>query len=223
MSKSVNLYFIRHGDPDYDHDALTELGKYQAEKTSEYLAKIPFDIIFSSPLGRAAMTANYLAKRINKDINYLPWISEHNASIYAARFDGGKFVNWYFWEKDTIELFHKLQNDNEWYLSKELPPSVYQGTKVISEEINRWLKTIGIERDEKNKEYHQIGDVPENIAVFAHGGMATLFLSNILNMTYPNYVSHFQVLATCGVVHIKINLDALQSVELVQYNGIYYD
>ena len=223
MSKSVDLYYIRHGYPDYEHDSLTELGKYQAKKTSEFLNTIKIDKIFASDKGRAIKTAEYLANKQNKEIIICPWLSEDIAASYAAKFENGKYVNWYFWEKDTIELFHKLQNDKTWYLSKELPSSIYEGTKVIGQEIDNWLKTIGIERNQTTREYHQIGDVPDNIAIFAHGGMATLFLSSILNMTYPDYVSHFQVLATCGVVHIKINLDTLPSVQLIQYNGIYYD
>ena len=40
----MNIYFIRHGMPDYKIDSLTELGKYQADHTSDYLKNIPFDI-----------------------------------------------------------------------------------------------------------------------------------------------------------------------------------
>ena len=223
MSKSVDLYYVRHGYPDYEHDSLTNTGRYQAEKTSEFLNTIKMDKIFSSNLGRARITAEYLANKQNKEIIILPWLSEDNAAKYASKIVNNQFINWYFWIDETIELFHKLQNDKNWYLSKELPPSIYEGTKVIGEEIDNWLKTIGIERDQKANTFHQIGDVPENIAVFAHGGMATLFLSSILNLSYPDFVSRFQVLAMCGVVHIRINLDKFPSVELIQYNGVYYD
>lgn len=30
----MNIYFVRHGDPDYSTDSLTALGKIQAEKLS---------------------------------------------------------------------------------------------------------------------------------------------------------------------------------------------
>ena len=220
---SVNLYFIRHGYPDYEHDSLTEVGKYQAEKTSEFLNTIKMDKIFASNKGRAIKTAEYLAKKQNKEIIICPWLSEDVAGGYAAKIENGRFINWYFWEQDTIELFHKLQNDKNWYLAKEMPPSIYEGTQFIGHEIDKWFKTFGIERNQKTNTYHQIGDAPDNIAVFAHGGMATLFLSSILNLSYPDYVSRFQVLETCGVVHIKINLDTLPSVQLIQYNGVYYD
>ena len=223
MSKSVDLYYVRHGYPDYEHDSLTELGKYQAEKTSEFLNTIKMDKIFASDKGRTIKTAEYLAKKQNKDIIICPWLSEDIAAGYAAKIEDGRFINWYFWLEDTIELFHKLQNDKNWYLSKEVPPTIYEGTKAIGQEIDNWLKAIGIERNKANNTFHQIGEVPENIAVFAHGGMATLFLSSLLNLSYPDYVSRFQVLAMCGVVHIRINLDKLPSVELIQYNGVYYD
>ena len=72
----MNIYFIRHGMPDYKIDSLTELGKYQADHTSDYLKNIPFDMIFSSTLGRAYETAQYLAKKINKEIIKLEWAIE---------------------------------------------------------------------------------------------------------------------------------------------------
>ena len=223
MPKSINLYYIRHGHPDYSIDSLTEVGKYQAEKTSEFLNTIKMDKIFASDKGRAIDTAKYLANKQNKEIIICPWLSEDIAAGYAAKFENGRYVNWYFWIDDTIEIFHKYQNDKNWYLAKEMPPTIYEGTQFISREIDKWFKTFGVERDQKTNTYRQIGDVPKNVAVFAHGGMATLFLSSILNLSYPDFVSSFQVLETCGVVHIRINLDTLPSIQLVQYNGVYYD
>ena len=60
------LYYIRHGDPNYEEDTITELGHYQAEETSKFLAKQNIDLIFSSPLKRARDTAKYLVEKINK-------------------------------------------------------------------------------------------------------------------------------------------------------------
>ena len=47
----MKLLFIRHGDPDYEHDTLTEKGHREAALLAEKLCKIPIDEFYMSPLG----------------------------------------------------------------------------------------------------------------------------------------------------------------------------
>ena len=49
--------FIRHGEPDYEKDSLTEKGFREAEYLAEYLADVKIDACYVSPLGRAKDTA----------------------------------------------------------------------------------------------------------------------------------------------------------------------
>ena len=53
----MRIIFVRHGEPDYQHDCLTETGKKQAEAASKRLAREGIDEIYASPMGRAAETA----------------------------------------------------------------------------------------------------------------------------------------------------------------------
>ena len=53
----MRIVFVRHGEPDYTHDCLTEQGKLQALAAAERLREEGIEEIFSSPLGRAAETA----------------------------------------------------------------------------------------------------------------------------------------------------------------------
>ena len=54
----MNIYIIRHGDPDYEKDSLTEKGWREAELLSRRLCKIPAKAYYVSPLGRARDTAS---------------------------------------------------------------------------------------------------------------------------------------------------------------------
>ena len=67
------LYIIRHGDPDYTTDTLTEKGKFQAERVGERLAAIGIDRVFSSPLGRARETAAPLCRRLGLECGIEEW------------------------------------------------------------------------------------------------------------------------------------------------------
>ena len=49
----MNIYIIRHAEPDYARDSLTEKGWREAELFSHRLSKIPNAFYYTSPLGRA--------------------------------------------------------------------------------------------------------------------------------------------------------------------------
>ena len=53
----MRIVFVRHGEPDYARDCLTENGKIQAALAAERLREEGIEEIYSSPLGRAAETA----------------------------------------------------------------------------------------------------------------------------------------------------------------------
>ena len=56
------LYIVRHGDPDYSTDSLTQRGKLQAEAVGKRIFEAKVDKIFSSPMGRAKQTAEIINK-----------------------------------------------------------------------------------------------------------------------------------------------------------------
>mgnify|MGYP003231748075 CR=1 FL=1 len=56
----MRLLIVRHGDPDYSIDSLTEKGWKEAEYLSERLSKLDVKDFYVSPLGRAKDTARML-------------------------------------------------------------------------------------------------------------------------------------------------------------------
>ena len=55
----MRLLIVRHGDPDYSIDSLTEKGWKEAEYLSERLSKLDVKDFYVSPLGRAKDTASF--------------------------------------------------------------------------------------------------------------------------------------------------------------------
>ncbi len=53
----MKLLIVRHGDPDYDIDSLTEKGWKEVEYLSQKLSKLDVKAFYVSPLGRAKDTA----------------------------------------------------------------------------------------------------------------------------------------------------------------------
>ena len=48
----MKILIVRHGDPDYSIDSLTEKGWKEAKYLSERLSKMKIDAFYVSPLGR---------------------------------------------------------------------------------------------------------------------------------------------------------------------------
>lgn len=53
----MTLYIIRHADPDYANNTITEFGWEEANALGEWMKDVKIDRIYSSPLGRALDTA----------------------------------------------------------------------------------------------------------------------------------------------------------------------
>ncbi len=70
------LYIIRHGEPDYTTDTLTERRILQAEAVGKRIADSKIDMIFSSPMGRARQTAEPACRNLGLDCNIEEWTHE---------------------------------------------------------------------------------------------------------------------------------------------------
>ncbi|MDP2655923.1 MAG: histidine phosphatase family protein, partial [bacterium] len=76
MKKTV--YFVRHGQSEGNvgtvfqplNSPLTEKGREQAEYIAERAASLSFESVVSSPLTRARETAEAIAKRTKKSIEF---------------------------------------------------------------------------------------------------------------------------------------------------------
>ena len=60
------FFYIRHGDPIYDPDSLTALGKRQAEAVARRLALYGIDEIYASTSTRAIQTATPTSEILKK-------------------------------------------------------------------------------------------------------------------------------------------------------------
>ena len=69
----MKLIFVRHGDPDYEHDSLTEKGFREAEILAERISKWNVTDFYTSPLGRAKATASCTLKKMNRTAEILEW------------------------------------------------------------------------------------------------------------------------------------------------------
>ena len=97
----MKLIFIRHGDPDYAHNTVTEKGKRECALLAERAAAWPHIAgVFVSPYGRAQDTARPVAEALGLEMETLPWLREFDHHIIYPRTGKEKAAAWDWWPQD---------------------------------------------------------------------------------------------------------------------------
>ena len=189
------LFYIRHGDPIYDPDSLTPLGKRQAEALSKRLATFGLDKIYASTSTRAKETAMPTAELLKKEIIPCDWAHEGHAWAELSLANDGKNRRWCFADSDALELFSTPEMralGDKWYTHPALERYGFEkGMKRIDDAVDTFLLSLGYRHDRENSRYEEINENNERVALFAHQGFGMAFFSSMLDIPYPMFCSHF--------------------------------
>lgn len=77
----MELWIVRHADPDYVRDSITEKGVREAKLLSERLSKVDFNAVYCSPLGRAKKTASYTLEKTKQKPEICDWLQEFRGTV----------------------------------------------------------------------------------------------------------------------------------------------
>ncbi len=188
------LFYLRHGQPIYNPDSLTEFGHQQAQALVKRMAECKPDKIYASSSNRAIQTAEPTARFFGKSIEILDWCNELYAwDEFTAEFAGKK--TWAFYHKETRELFNssavrKLGKD--WYLYPGLE-KYEKGINRIQRETDAFMLQLGYQHDHETNIYVPVRPNNDRIALFAHQGFGVAFLSCLLDIPYPLFSTHFEM------------------------------
>ena len=198
----MRIMIIRHGDPDYSIDSLTEKGWREAELLSHRLIRLPIDAFYCSPLGRAQDTARPTLEKLGKEAETLYWLREFAGTI-TSPFTGKKRVCW--------DLPPSMLCEDERYYDWEKwsdPKLIAAGdAKQIYEEttagVDALLARYGWIRE--GKAYR--GGEDKTIALVCHFGMGITILSYLLGFS-PVIAQNNFFLAPTSVTTLVSETDA---------------
>lgn len=191
------LFYIRHGDPIYSPDGLTEQGVLQAEALSKRLAVYGLDKIYASTSNRAQLTAKPTAEKLNLPVIPLEWCHEQ----YAARDfglikDDGNW-DWCFRAPQSVLQLNSPEATalgDTWYEAKCFENTRYkEGVLRVNEETDKFLLSLGYEHDRKTHTYKAVRPNDEKVALFAHQGFGLAFLSSVLDIPYNRFATHIDL------------------------------
>lgn len=154
----MRLIFVRHGDPDYAIDNLTEKGKREVELLTERICKWKnITEFYSSPLGRAMATGAPSLKRLGRNPIVLDWLKEF-PTIHTTK-DGDTAQTWdikpdiYCSNPDFFNKDKWCKND---YMGETIPLQFTQ----VTDGIDSILKKYGYIRN--NKGYYTVENPVSN-------------------------------------------------------------
>lgn len=190
------LYYIRHGDPIYNPDSLTELGHKQAEALSKRLIKYGIDEIYVSSSNRAKLTAEPLAKKLKITPKILDWANEgYFFGDLSQPVEGG--LQWFFRLDEYIDLFNSkeiYELDEKWYEHPKFKNTkAKERFQITDNEVDKLFESFGFIHDREHKCYHPIRRNEKRIALFAHEGAGKAIMSSILDIPYPVFSTRFEL------------------------------
>ncbi len=176
----MKLMFIRHGDPDYSIDSLTETGWIEAELTSKRLEKLDIKAFFCSPLGRARDTAKPTLEKLSREAQVLPWLREFSPRIMRPDQDKPK-VSWDWLPQDWTA--DKRFYDREHWTENErfVEAGVGQEAAAIAAELDKLLASHGYVRHGDLYRAEQPNE--DTLVFFCHFGVLCVLLSHLLGIS----------------------------------------
>lgn len=209
----MRILFIRHGDPDYVNDTLTEKGHREAALLAEQIMNLGTGECYVSPLGRAQATASYSMKKLGKTAETLEWLREFPAQIdlnYAehlrkvypnAEQKDGIYTPRIVW--DMIPSYwtgHGEYMDQRWRETEVCRNSdTIQIYDRMTSEFDRFLAAHGYVKE--GRKYRVEKANSNTVTFFCHFGITCVFLAHIWDLS-PFLLWHTLALAPTSVTEI---------------------
>lgn len=184
----MKILIIRHGEPDYSIDSLTEKGWREADYLSEMLVKklgegsrrgeVHF---YKSPYGRAQDTAEETLRKLGRTAEVLPWLREFDALIDRPDDTTKKRVAWDWppadWTQDS-----RFYLADRWYENERMAAGNVGGEyRKVTEQFDALLAKHGYRREGgyycAERSNHDI------IVLFCHFGLEGVLLSHLLGVS----------------------------------------
>lgn len=192
------LFVIRHGEPDYATDTLTDTGHLQAAACAERLASYGLDRVYSSPMGRARQTAEYTCRATSLDLRIAEFCSEALAWQDFTYVDAQGRRRWICDLPNTdFRAPDNLYRSVDW---RQCDCLLATGEPLPYDRLiagsDAFLRELGYERD--GGVYRILRPNDDRVALFCHGGFGSAWLPHLMALP-PHLVWAGYELSLTGV------------------------
>ena len=222
----MKLVIVRHADPDYEHDSLTQTGFKEAKALVPRMVELNnkcggFKNIYCSPLGRAKDTAKFTLDELGRTAIIKDWLREFPPAIKRPDLNGQQSICWDFLPEDWTK--YKEFYDADLWCKHPIMKSVDDVEakyKQVCTNFDELLKEHGYERcDEKDGIYYNaINSNNDTIVIFCHFGLESVLISHLTH-TSPMILWHNFCTAPSSVTTIATEerREGKASFRVIQY------
>lgn len=176
----MKLIFIRHGDPNYELDTLTEKGQREAELLSERVKNWDVSAFYCSPLGRARKTAEYTLKKVGREAVVYDWLKEFYYPVKDPE-TGKDRIPWDLYPEYWTNI-PELYDKDKWCDAAIMQTGkVKENFELVKEGLDGILKSYGYERDGMFYRFEKSSD--DTIVIFCHLGVSFVMLAYLLGIS----------------------------------------
>ena len=175
----MKILIVRHAEPDYSIDSLTEKGRVEAELLSQKLIKLDIKDFYVSTLGRAKATAEYTLNKLGRTAHICEWLKEFPPTI--DRPDRDNMIVWDWLPEDWTKEESFFSN-TDWAKSERLQKgNVYEEYERVITEFDKVLARHGYVRN--GRVYDAVEPNEDTIVFFCHFGVECVLLSHLMNVS----------------------------------------
>lgn len=179
----MRIIFVRHGEPDYERDCLTDEGRLQAAAAAERLAGEGISEIFASPCGRAFETAAFTAARLGLPVTTLDYMHEISWGGAGIPHEGHPWTLGDLMLAEGFDFQHRDWRTHP-YFDGNAATAHYRD---IAARFDAFLATRGYRHE--GRRFYCEGGADETIALFSHGGSGACVLAHLLSLPFPYVAS----------------------------------
>lgn len=177
----MKLLIVRHGDPDYTIDSLTEKGWREAGYLADRLSKMKIDAFYVSPLGRARDTASCTLRRMGRTAVECEWLREFAPQIHRPDTEERKKVAW-DWLPGDWTADERFYSRDSWYENERMQEGkVWEEYEWVIKNFDEVLAAHGYVRE--GNVYRVEKANADTIVFFCHFGLECVLLSHLLGVS----------------------------------------
>jgi probable phosphoglycerate mutase len=202
----MRLILVRHAEPDYPNNTITEKGRREAAALAERIKNWDVTDFYMSPLGRAMDTAKPTLEALGRTAEVLDWAKEFDYRCTDPS-TGRLHLCWDYVPSDWTSKKKNFTLE-DWATSDPMAenPDIEKHFKIVCSELDKLLLKYGYKRD--NMIYRTVGRKQENrihtaapnnmefgfsddakdpgptVVIFCHLGIACLMMSHLLNIPF---------------------------------------
>ncbi len=192
----MRLLFIRHGDPDYAHDTLTEKGHREARLLAAAAPDLHLGTCYVSPLGRAQATADYCLKATGLTAQTMDWLREFQTDFNLNRsphmseaFTGVQVIDGVYQRCCFWDMLADYWTEDPIYMDplrwRESPVArecnLTANYDHVCAEFDRLLAVHGYVREGAHYRVEKESD--KTLTFFCHFGITSALISHLWNVS----------------------------------------